>query len=98
MLRTTCLALAFCFAGTTAAQTAARPDPAEPRAAAPAPSYDSAFKDYRPYVDPEIARWRDVNQEVGRLNGHVGHVPQQPGIAAKPAAKSPVQGGHGAHK
>ncbi len=98
MLKISCVALAICFAGGAAAQTATRPDPAEPKAAAPAPAYDSAFKDYRPYVDPEIARWKDVNQEVGRLNGHVGHVPQQPGVAQKPAAKPPAQGGHGAHK
>ena len=98
MHKKTLLALAACFAGSAAAQTAARPDPSEPKAAAPAPSYDSAFKDYRPYVDPEIARWREVNQEVGRLNGHVGHVPQQTGTAAKPGAKPPAQAGHGGHK
>ena len=98
MLRTTCLALALCFVGSATAQTAKRPDPAEPRAAAPAPSYESAFRDYRPYVDIEIARWREVNQEVGGLGGHVGHVPRQPGSPGKPAAKLPAQGGHGAHK
>jgi hypothetical protein len=101
MLKTICFTLAACVAGSAVAQSTARPDPAESKAAAPAPAYDSAFKDYRPYVDPEIARWREVNQEVGRLKGHVGnvgHVPQQPGAAAKPAAKPPAQGGHGAHK
>jgi len=97
MFRTTCLALALCFAVSVAAQTA-RPDPAEPKAAASAPSYDSVFRDYRPYVDPEIARWREVNQEVGRLNGHVGHVPRQPGVTGRPGAKPPAQSGHGAHK
>src|SRR5687768_11641106 len=97
MFRTNCFALALCCAGTAAAQTAA-PPVAEPKAAAPLPAYDSAFKDYRPYVDPEIARWRDVNQEVGRLNGHIGHVPAQPGAVAKPAVKPPAQGGHGGHK
>jgi len=87
-----------CAPAIAAAQTAARSDPAEPKSAAPAPAYESAFKDYRPYVDPEIARWREVNEEVGRLNGHIGHVPRQPGVGAKPAAKPPAQGGHGAHK
>jgi hypothetical protein len=94
----TLLALAACFAGSVAAQTAARPDAADPKAAAPARPYESAFKDYKPYVDPDIARWREVNQEVGRLNGHVGHVPQQPGAAARPGAKPPAPTGHGAHK
>src|SRR5688572_23568934 len=98
MLRTTCLALAFCFAGSATAQTAVRPDPADPKAAAPARAYESAFKDYRPYVDPEIARWREVNEEVGGLKGHVGHAPAPPGGATKPAAKPAAPAGHGAHK
>ena len=84
--------------GLAVAQTSVRTPASDPKAAAPAPSYESAFKDYRPYVDPEIARWREVNQEVGQLNGHMGHVPKQPGVTGKPAAKPPAQGGHGAHK
>lgn len=96
--RTTCFALAACFAVSAAAQAPARPDPAEPKSATLVRPYESAFKGYRPYVDPEIARWREVNDEVGKLKGHVGHVPQQPGAVAKPAAKPPAQGGHGAHK
>ena len=72
--------------------------PVDPKAPAPAVVYESAFKDYRPYVDPEIARWREVNDEVGRLKGHVGHVPQQPASPVKPAAKSAAPSGHGAHK
>lgn len=98
MLRQICIALAACLAGSAAAQTPARSNPADPRAAVPVRPYESAFKDYRPYVDPEIARWREVNDEVGRLNGHMGHVPQRPGAAAKPGAKLPAQGGHGGHK
>lgn len=98
MFRTTCFALATCFAGSAAAQSPARPDPADPRASVPARPYESTFKDYRPYVDPDIARWREVNEEVGRLNGHIGHVPQQPGMPARPGAKPPAQGGHGGHK
>ena len=98
MLRTICFALAACIAGSAAAQAPSRPDPADPKAAAPARPYESAFKDYRPYIDPDVARWREVNDEVGRLNGHLGHVPQQPGVGAKPVAKPPAQGGHGGHK
>jgi len=92
MLRTTCFTLAVCFAGSIAAQAPARPDPADPRVAVPLRSYESAFKDYRPYVDPEIARWREVNDEVARLNGHMGHLPQQAGTGAKAGAKPPPQG------
>ena len=98
MLKMTCIALAMCFAGSATAQNAARPDPADPKASAPIRPFVSAFEGYRPYVDPEIARWRDVNHEVGRLNGHMGHVPKPPGAAARPAAKPPAQSGHGGHK
>ena len=94
MLKTTYFMLLACVAGSAAAQTAARPDPADPNAAAPKRPYESVFKDYRPYVDPEVARWRQSNEEMGRLGGHVGHVPKAQGATPKPAA----QGGHGSHK
>lgn len=97
-MRIAIFALAALVAGSAAAQTLARPDPADPKAAAPTRPYESTFKDYRPFVDPDLARWRDVNDEVGRLNGHVGHVPQQPAVVGKPAPKPPAQSGHGAHK
>jgi len=74
-----------CFAGAVAAQQNARPDPADPRASAPARAYDSAFKDYRTYSDPDLARWREANEEVGRLGGHVGHAGR-----VKPAPKPPA--------
>ncbi len=98
MLKATCFVLAAILAGSAAAQTAARPDAADPKAAAPAQPYESAFKGYKPYIDSDIARWREVNEDVGRLNGHVGHVPRQSGPAANPGAKPPAPTGHGAHK
>ena len=98
MLKRSAIALAAMIAGSAVAQMSVRPDPAEPKAGVPVRPYESAFKDYRPYVDPDIARWRDVNDEVGRLKGHMGHVPKQPGAAAKPGAKPPAQDGHGGHK
>lgn len=98
MLRTICLVPLVCLAGSAAAQAPIRPDPAEPRAGAPERPYESAFKDYRPYVDPDLARWRVVNDEMGRLNGHLGHLPQQPGTEVKPGGKPSAQDGHGAHK
>ena len=98
MLRTTCFALAACFAGSAAAQATARPDPADPKAVAPARSYESVFKDYRPYVDPEVVRWRQSNEEMGRLGGHLGHIPREPDATTKPGAKPPAPVGHGAHK
>lgn len=99
MLKMTCLALAACFAGAAAAQSPARPDPADPKASAPARAYESGFKDYRPYVDPVLARWRDANDEMGRLNGHVGHVPGSvPPRGASATSKPPADSGHGGHK
>jgi hypothetical protein len=51
---------------------AARHDPADPAAPAPAFQYESAFKDYRGYRETPLAPWREVNDEVGRVGGHVG--------------------------
>ncbi len=98
MLRTACFVLAGILAGNAAAQSPVRTDAVDPGATLPARAYESAFKDYRPYVDPDISRWRDTNAEVGRLGGHVGHVPREAGAAAKPGAKTPAPMGHGALK
>ena len=100
MLKTICFTLAAWLAGSAVAQPPARHDPADPKAAAPSRPYESAFKDYRPYVDPEIARWRESNEEMGRLGGHVGHVPGSvpPRGAAPQPAKPPAHAGHGERK
>ena len=104
MFKILCIALAVCAAGNAAAQTNARPDPADPKAAVPVRTYESAFKDYRPYADPDVARWRQSNEEMGRLGGHVGHVgnvghaPRETGATAKPGTKPPAPAGHGGHK
>ncbi len=99
MNRTTCFALAACVAGSAVAQAPARPDPGDRKATAPArPAYESAFKGYRPYADPEVARWRESNEEMGRLKGHIGHVPDSvPPAGAVPASKS-GHAGHGGQK
>lgn len=81
------LLLAF-FASAAAAQQSARPDPADPSARSPKPVYQSAFADYRPWAEPEVARWRELNDEVGRLGGHVGHAGR-----AKPAPKPAAAAG-----
>lgn len=100
MLKIFCFSLAACLAGSAAAQNPARPDPADPKAAVPSPRYESPFKDYRPYVDPAVGRWREANEEMGRLGGHVGHVPGSlPARGAMPQpAKPPAHGHHGGHK
>ena len=55
-----------------AAGAAAQDRPADPAATAPALKYESAFADYRPYREEKLAPWRDLNDEVGRVGGHVG--------------------------
>jgi len=81
------------------AQQAQRPATADSRAASPLLEYRSAFEGYRPYADPELARWREVNEEVGRLNGHIGHVPGSvPPRGATGSAKPPAHAGHGDRK
>jgi len=63
-----------------AAQPAAlHPDPADPGAPAPMLQYESAFKGYRSFRDTPLAPWRDVNDEVARVGGHVGILRSQSG-------------------
>ncbi len=83
-----------------AAQSAPGPDASDPKAAKPPAGYRSAFDGYRPYAEPDIARWREVNEEMGRLGGHVGHVPGSlPARGAAPqSAKPPAHAGHGERK
>lgn len=99
MLKNTIFAVAVISAAGANAQSPARPDPMDPKAAIPArPGHDSAFKDYRPYTDAPAANWRGANEEVGRLGGHLGHVPRAPGNGrpADPKA-APERDSHGAH-
>ena len=91
------VALAMSAAGSAVAQQAARQDPADTKAPVPSYRYESAFKDYRPYGDPQVARWRELNEEASRLGGHMGHV-AKPGEKGKPGSKSAPQQGHGGHK
>lgn len=98
MFKSIAFTLAVSVAGSAAAQVTARPDPADPKGAAPSrPAYESAFKDYRRHSDSKVERWRESNEEMGRLKGHVGHVPGSVPPAASPAPKS-GPAGHGGHK
>ena len=95
MKRTACFALAALLAAGAAAQDSARPHPADPKAGGNARPYEPVLRDYRPYAEPETGRWREANQEAGRLGGHAGHT-RKAAEAPKPADKAPA-GGHGAH-
>lgn len=43
------------------------------------PVYRSPLDAYRPYrVDEPLRAWKDANDEVGRLRGHMGHLTPSP--------------------
>jgi hypothetical protein len=99
MLARTLAAVALaCATVATGAQT-----PTPPRQDRPgAPAYKSAFEGYRPYAEEPLAPWREVNETVERVGGHVGvlraeeqHAPPRP--AAAPARDAKEQG-HDAHQ
>jgi hypothetical protein len=102
------LALAVFAASAAFAQTpAARRDPMDPQARAPAAHYRSAFENYRPYRDSPVTGWREANEEVRAIGGHAGHL-ARPGAVAVPAGKpdakdsppaeKPKSSGHGGHQ
>jgi len=48
-----------------------------PVAAEPSPAaavYQSTTAAYTPYREESVAGWRAANDEMARLNGHIGHV------------------------
>lgn len=55
----------------------AAPPPAPDQAEAPVPTleYASAFSGYSSSRQTELADWRGVNDAVGKLGGHMGHMP-----------------------
>lgn len=64
--------LAALAAGQAVAQEARRADPADPRATPQAPVYRSAFEGYRRIEEPKRILWREANDEVERVGGHIG--------------------------
>jgi hypothetical protein len=84
---------ALVVAGVVAAQNAEPPNAHDPKAKVPPVEHRSAFEGYQRYSEPEVSRWRERNDEVGRVGGHVGMHRQQGG-ASKPAPKPPAHGEH----
>lgn len=72
MKRAVLFALSALAGGAVTAQQADDARPPDTRAEAPGVSYRSAFEDYRPFRDQELAPWREVNDEVARVGGHLG--------------------------
>jgi len=61
----------WCLASTPvwAAESSATADPADHRAAVAPLAYQSAFAGYRRHTDADIATWKAVNDNVGRIGG-----------------------------
>lgn len=88
-----------CASFAAAAQTAAaRPDPLDAGAPAPAAIYKSAFEGYQPTSDTEQPSpdklWRQANADVGNPDPHTGHaaapLPAPAHAAATPAKPAAV--------
>lgn len=95
MNRMTMIAAASLVAGAHA-QAPRAPDPADPKAAVPALRYETALAGYRPAPEAGPAPWKSVNERVGALGGHAGHLKAlEKGVPAAPAAagaaKPPAQ-------
>ena len=88
---------ALAAAGIAAAQQSRTNDPAEPATAVPPVRYQSVFSGFRGQPDDKQTPWREANDEVRRLGGHVGQVPES-AAAPKPAPKVPAQDDQGGRK
>lgn len=74
MIRVIAFATLATIAQLAAAQQRAPAHPADPAAPAPAVRYESALSGYRGFREEELVSWRDANDEVARIGGHVGIV------------------------
>jgi hypothetical protein len=89
------LALLAMFAGGAAfAQGEGTNDPRAPETRVPALTYQSAFEDYRPYREQELAPWREVNEEVARVGGHIGVMKNAEKSDKPQTEEKPAAGGH----
>lgn len=87
-----CCALVALGLQSAAAIAQSRGNPANPAVAVPATRYSSAFAGYQPLGDEKIAPWREINDEVARVGGHLGMFRNQP-----PGSPPAPSGGHAGH-
>jgi hypothetical protein len=60
--------------------------PTDASASVPPTQYRSAFSGYQSQQELALRPWRDVNDEMGRLGGHVGHLKDSaPSDSASPS-------------
>jgi len=89
-------ALLYCAAAltpfaATAQQRTTGLSPTDSGTAVPAVKYESAFTSYLPFREEKLAPWREVNDEVGRVGGHLGIFGGAAGHGGHGAAKPAVQ-------
>jgi len=53
----------------------------------PPAGYRSVFVDYKPMADETVQDWRQANEQMGRLRGHMGHLDAE--ILAPSKAQQP---------
>ncbi|MBX3662447.1 MAG: hypothetical protein KF804_08360 [Burkholderiales bacterium] len=87
-----CCAIAAAWLSPAAAQQTERKHPADPSAAVPAPVHSSAFSGYQPLGSEKPGPWRELNDEVARIGGHIGIL-----RGTAPGATSGKAGGHAGH-
>jgi hypothetical protein len=69
--------LAALAASTATAQSGSRLNPADPEARVPAATYRSTFDGYRRVEGEARKDWREANDEVRRVGGHLGILREQ---------------------
>ena len=96
-----CVLPALLLAGVAAAQSAGRPNPADPQANVARIEYRSAFEGYRPFAEEDLRDWRKSNDEVGAAAQTTKPQPGKPESSVGQAEKrgdAPAHPGHGGHK
>ena len=90
MKRTILFALSALAGGVAFAEGESRAkNPPKPEVPVPSVTYRSAFENYRPYREEEVASWRAVNDEVAKIGGHMGVLKAAKGPEdEKPAAST----------
>jgi hypothetical protein len=70
---------------------AATSNPANAGVRVPAVKYESAFAGYAPYREEKLAPWREVNDDVARVGGHIGIFRGAGGASHGAGAPGPVK-------
>ncbi|MBM3570807.1 MAG: hypothetical protein FJX52_00385 [Alphaproteobacteria bacterium] len=66
--------LPFALSGHGLAEEAKPRHPSDPAASGSNVVYQSSFKAYTPFQDQQPESWRQVNDTIGKLRGHIDHI------------------------